>query len=304
MILKNKVKVKFYFLGLLGFAFLTFYSCKKDDPPGPDLDQIAYNAADGVNGGRLYDKFWANETNFTSPSDVSINLSDITDYENFYRCKQCHGWDQIGSIGAYIDRGPNTGRPDVSSVDLTHLKNEAIRTVFDKIKYSTGAEVDPARTADGLNSSLGGNNMPNYGEIFTEAQIWDLVKFLRERAFDTEQLYTLNTTGTYPSGSRTFTNVGAGGNVSAGVAFYDANCAVCHGANGRDDGNGNVIAINTSIGRSMGEFVREKPYELQHKAVYGNLGSTPQMLGVPNASFDDIKNMFIALSDVTEYPDL
>jgi thiosulfate dehydrogenase len=299
----KKVKVIFYFLGLLGFAFITFYSCTKDDPPEPDHDQIAYDAADRINGGRLYDKFWADETNFTSPVDVSIKLSDITDYGDFYRCKQCHGWDQIGSMGAYIDRGPKTGRPDVSSVDLTHLKNEAIRTVFDKIKHTAGAVVDPARTADGLNSSLGGNNMPDYGKIFTDDQIWDLVKFLREGAFDTKQLYTLNTTGTYPSGSRTFTDVGAGGNVAAGVTFYEANCAGCHGINGRDDGN-NIIAINASIGRSMGEFVREKPYELQHKAVHGNLGSNPQMLGVGNATLDDIKNMFFALSDATEYPDL
>ena len=88
--MKKKVKVMFYFWGLLGFVFLTFYSCKKDDTPGPDLDQIAYDAADGVNGGRLYDKFWADETNFTSPVDATINLNDITDYGDFYRCKQCH----------------------------------------------------------------------------------------------------------------------------------------------------------------------------------------------------------------------
>ena len=54
----------------------------------------------------------------------------------------------------------------------------------------------------------------------------------------------------------------------------------------------------------MGEFVREKPYELQHKAVYGNLGSTPPMLGVNSATMDDIRNMFLALSDTTAYPDL
>ncbi len=300
--MKSKVKLRIYFLVLIGLVMITLGSCKKDDTPGPDLDQIAYDAADRVNGGRLYDKFWASETNFTSPVDGSVNLSDITDFGNFYRCKQCHGWDQIGSMGAYIDRGPNTGRPDVSSVDLTHLKNETIRTVFDEIKHSTGAEVNRTRTADGTNPGLGGNNMPNYGKIFTDAQIWNLVKFLREGAFDTEQLYTINTDGTYPTGSRTFTNVGAGGNVAAGVTFYDANCASCHGDNGRDDGNGNIIDINASIGRSIGEFVREKPYELQHKAVYGNLGSS--MSGVNNASLDDIKNMFIALSDVAAYPDL
>ena len=54
----------------------------------------------------------------------------------------------------------------------------------------------------------------------------------------------------------------------------------------------------------MGEFIREKPYEIQHKAIYGALGSFPQIQGVPDASFDDIKDMFKALSDETAYPGL
>ena len=54
----------------------------------------------------------------------------------------------------------------------------------------------------------------------------------------------------------------------------------------------------------MGEFIREKPYEIQHKAVYGALGSSPMMTGVADATFSDILNMFAALSNATNYPDL
>jgi len=54
----------------------------------------------------------------------------------------------------------------------------------------------------------------------------------------------------------------------------------------------------------MGEFAREKPYEMQHKSRYGNLGSSPKMLGVPTATLSDIKNMLKALSDPTAFPDL
>ena len=118
------------------------------------------------------------------------------------------------------------------------------------------------------------------------------------------QLYDIQTSGTYPDGERSFTNVGAGGDVAAGVLFYDTNCAGCHGDNGRDNGNGDIITINQEIGRSIGEFVREKPYELQHKTVYGNLGSTPSMSGVSDATLNDVKNMFAALADSEAYPDL
>jgi hypothetical protein len=144
--------------------------------------------------------------------------------------------------------------------------------------------------------------MPDYGKILTDAQIWDLVKFLREGAFDTDQLYDVVISGTYPTGSREFTNVGKDGDAAAGTTFYNSNCSACHGSNGRDDANGNVIGINTDIGRSMGEFAREKTYEMQHKAVYGNLGSS--MGGTNDATMDDIKNMLKALSDPVAYPDL
>ncbi len=54
----------------------------------------------------------------------------------------------------------------------------------------------------------------------------------------------------------------------------------------------------------MGEFAREKPYEMQHKARFGNLGSSPEMLGKSDATLEDIKNMFKALGDPVNYPDL
>lgn len=292
---------KLWYLAI-GLIAVFAIACNDNEEDLASQDQAAYDAADRINGGRLYDKFWASETDFASPSDPSINLSDITEFSNFYRCKQCHAWDQKARFASYIDRGPKTTRPDVSITTLTGVKSEEIRQVFDEIKHSGGADVDPARTADGTNPLLGGNDMADYGKILTDAQIWDLVKFLREGALDTDQLYDVVTTGTYPSGSREFINVGKDGDAAAGATFYNANCASCHGSNGRDDDSGNVIAINADIGRSMGEFAREKPYEMQHKAIHGNLGSS--MAGTTDATLADIKNMFKALSDPVTYPDL
>lgn len=292
---------KLWYLAI-GLIAVFAIACNDNEEDLASQDQAAYDAADRVNGGRLYDRFWASETDFTSPSDPSVNLSDITDFGDFYRCKQCHAWDQKARFASYIDRGPKTSRPDVSTAMLTGVKSDAIRLLFDEIKHSGGADVDPARTADGTNPSLGGNDMADYGKILTDAQIWDLVKFLREGAFDTDQLYDVVTTGTYPTGSRVFENVGKDGDAAAGTTFFNSNCASCHGANGRDDGSGNIIAINADIGRSMGEFAREKTYEMQHKAVYGNLGSS--MSGTNDATLTDIKNMLKALSDPVTYPDL
>lgn len=294
--------IKLFFLMSIGVIALFLSSCDDSDDD-PDLDQQAFDAADVVNGGRMYDKLWADETNFTTPVDPSVSLATITDYGDFYRCKQCHGWDQLGSSASYIDRGPKTTRPNVASKNVHQfIETNNIRSIFNAIKNVGGRAVDPSVTSDGTNGQ--GDGHPDYSKILTDEQIWDLVKFLKEGAFDVTQLYAIQTSGSYPTGSRTFTDVGSGGNVSAGVTFYNNNCASCHGANGRDDGNGNIIAFNQEIGRSMGEFVREKPYELQHKAVYGNLGSTPPMLGINSATMDDIRNMFLALSDKTAYPDL
>lgn len=301
--MRGKINPINFSLLLSGIAIIITMKCCEDQPDS-ELDQMTYDAAVIVNGGRLYDKFWADETDYVNPNDNSVLEENIEEFGDFYRCKACHGWDQKGSSGAYIDRSPNSGRPEVSSVQLTDSEETSIRNLFDAIKHSGGAAVDPARTEDGTNSSLGGNEMPDYGKILSDDQIWDIVKFLREGALDTDQLYTIVTAGSYPQGSRDFTNIGRNGDADIGASFYSQHCAACHGKNGRDDSQGNPLIINKDIGRSMGEFAREKPYELQHKARYGNLGSEPQMLGVPYASQDDIKNLLKALSDKVNYPDL
>ncbi len=307
--MKTKTTFQLAAFLLILVIFFSTNSCKKDDDNGngngdPSVeDQEAYDAADGINGGKMYDKFWASETNFESPVDPGVNMADISDYGDFYRCKSCHAWDQLGTAASYIDRGPTATRPSVATKNIhAFVASSDIRTVFDAIKRTGGRPVDASLTSDGTNGQ--GNPHPDFSTILTDEQVWDLVKFLKANAFDVTQLYDIVTSGTYPDGSRSFTNVGKDGDASAGTAFYSSNCAGCHGENGRDDGNGNIIQINADIGRSMGEFIREKTYEIQHKAIYGALGSSPQMKGVPDASFDDIKNMLKALSDETAYPGL
>ena len=83
--------------------------------------------------------------------------------------------------------------------------------------------VDASATADGTDGS--GDGHPDFSKILTDGQIWDLVKFLNERAFDVTELYDIQTNGTYPDGDRSFANVGEGGDAAAGVTFYDNNYA-------------------------------------------------------------------------------
>lgn len=274
-------------------------SCNKTNQD----DELAFENADGVNGGKMYDKAWASETDFVSPSDANVNMDDISGYSDFYRCKACHGWDQLGDKASYIDRGPKTSRPSVASGNLhAFISSSTIREIYDAIEGSSGREVDANLTSDGTNGN--GDTHPNYGSILTDDQIWDIVKFLKDRAFDVTKLYDIVTEGVYPTGSRTFTNVGKDGDATAGTTFFADNCAICHGANGRDN-NGVIISINQDIGKSIGEFARKKPYELQHKAVYGNLGSSMMSTSATEAaSMTDIKNMLKALSDPVAFPDL
>jgi len=277
--------------GILMLFLAFIISCSNDETIDQGaLDQAAYDKADVTRGGQMYDKFW-NADGFTDPVDASVKLADITDYSNFYRCKQCHGWDQKARSGWYINRAPKTNRPNVAPVGLTDVKDEPFRELFDELTGG-GATIDPARTADGTDSSLGGDEMPDYSKIFTDAQVWDLVKFLKEGTIDTEQLYDLATAGVYPTGTKTMTNLGKDGSASAGDTFFSNKCASCHGANGTS------IALD---GVSLGDFIRESPHEAQHKIKNGHPPGSP-MPAFPEAVLADIKNLYKAMNDEVKYP--
>jgi len=167
-----------------------------------------------------------------------------------------------------------------------------LRDMFEEVAHEGAADVDPARTADGTNPSLGGNNMPDYSKILTESQIWDLVKFLKEGALDSEQLYDLATSGTYPTGTKTMSNLGRDGDANAGDTFYANSCVSCHGTDG--------TKFPLHGGAAVGNFTRNNPHEAQHRIKFGHPGTA--MIGFPNATETDIKNLLKALADETKYP--
>ncbi|UCC81818.1 MAG: c-type cytochrome [Gemmatimonadota bacterium] len=251
-----------------------------------------FGAADGINGGTMYDKFWTPETGWDQ-SDP--NLATFNNFSNFFRCKQCHAWDRLGNAASYIGRAPSTTRPNVASLDLK-AATEAMsqQELFDALWTSTGRRSVSAdlSTYDPATNSTVGDQMPDLSEIMTEEQVWDLVRFLKEEAIDTDLLYDYTTTGTYPTGSITYSNIGAGGNVSNGDAIYAANCAVCHGA------DGTAFLVDGSF--TVGSFLRAKPYEVQHKVKFGQPGTA---MGSLVTDVNDILDLYLALFNAINYPD-
>jgi len=275
---------------LLGVAVFT--SCKKDETPDPDPDQVAYDNADPSKGGIMYDKFWSTEAGFDQSNS---NLATLNAKADFFRCKQCHAWDGLGNAGSYINRGPKTSRPNVSSVNLYELaQTKTSKELFDAMKKTTGRRdiSYDLSTYDPAANNTEGDKMPNYNQLLTDAQIWDIVKFMKEGMFDVSNLYDATYTGTYPTGSAAYANIGLDGNEANGNAYYTANCAACHGADGK------TIALETL---SLGKFVRSKPYEVQHKIKYGQLGSS--MVGEFDITLNQVKDLYKAINNTTNFPD-
>ncbi len=256
------------------------------------------DAADGINGGLMYDKFWSADTGF---DQADPNLSVFDANSNFFRCKQCHAWDRLGNTASYINRAPTTTRPNVSSVDLAAaVQAMSPQQLFDAIgsntmRRSVSADLsgyDPAIPA----STVIGDQMPNFGQILTEEQIWDLVKYLKEETLDSTDLYETTPTGVYPTGSRTFSDIGRDGDDVNGDALYADKCAGCHGA----DGTGGAFTIEGGA-VTVGSHLRGKPYETWHKAKFGHPDSPMGAQGINDLA--DMKDLYKALTDVGMYPD-
>jgi len=284
-------------LALVAFLLVGAAGCGDDDggttdPPG---DPPGFTAASGINGGQMFDKFWADETGWNQ-SDP--NLATFSGNSNFFRCKQCHAWDRLGNAASYIGRAPSTTRPNVSSVNLKQATASMTpQDLFDALANSVGRRPLSAdlSTYDPATNSTVGDQMPDLSEFMSDAQIWDLAKFLLTEAIDTDDLYNSSTSGSYPTGSIDYMNIGLDGNAASGDAIYEADCASCHGADGRQ------FLVDGEF--SVGSFLRAKPYELQHKVKFGQLGTGMATSSPLVSDVGEIKDLYKALTDVAAYPD-
>ena len=262
---------------------------------------LAYQMADGTTGGQLYAMFWASETGFTfsnSNLDNQAQLETIVAKGDFFRCVQCHGWDRLGRQGGYSNRAPTSARPRVADVDLAKMSETlSPQALFDGIKrganYRSVIENLDAYNPD--NNFVLGDKMPNYSEILTDAQIWNIVKFLKEDALDTTALYDIVLLGSEYPRSRGFLNMGIDGSPVAGERLYEEKCSVCHGP------DGTTLRLDDGL-YTVGGYIRSKPYEAQHIIKFGHLGSIMGPV-LKDSSLSDIQDLFATMRDANKFPD-
>ncbi len=263
------------------------------DWPGPPPQEFL--DADAIAGGAAYSKWW------TTDAAGSGSQPSTSAPADFYRCKACHAWDGLGNAASYASRTGqstlNPNRPDVSSINLrSTAASESHRELFDLIRHLG------ARTIDARD-----NTHPDFS-MLTDDQVWNLVKFMKEEWVAPNVLYDLEVSGpamyvdytvdppVVQAPTLTYSNVGAMGDEANGLTVIAAaGCtnSSCHGADG------------TSLdleGRSLGQFVREKPNEAWHKMKFGEAGTGMSPGLVTETS--DIQDVYRAFANATSFPDL
>ncbi len=252
----------------------------------------AYQDADGLAGGAAYSQWW------TLDAAGSGTKPTTTVGADFYRCKACHGWDGLGTAGSYANRtGMSTGaanRPDVSAADLRAAAgSKSFEELYGLVRNVGGRGIDEAANAH-----------PDFAAVLSEAQAWNLVKFMREEWIDPDLLYDLTIDGlpvytdttveppVVVKPTLTYSSIGVLGNETEGQALFASSCASCHGA------DGTTIALE---GMSVGQFVRSKPNEAWFKVKFGIPGAMPVGLVTETS---DMQNLYKALANPANFPDM
>ncbi len=206
-----------------------------------------YGSADAVNGGLLFDKWWKVNGGAEPTTDFALYPStSAKSGSTTWRCKECHGWDYVGKDGRYSSGSHYTGIKGIWD-----LRNADMEVVFDAIK---GLDTDHDLSA-----------------VLSDEDVADLTKFVKEGLVDMS-LYISNGVAT--------------GNANNGQGLFDANCSVCHGA------DGNTIDFKSSEGvQGIGWLTNDNPQESFHKIRFGHPGTQmPSMYeeGLTNSEQADI----------------
>ena len=216
--------------------------------PTDTTDPTAFTNADAARGGALYDKWWAVTGDSAPTTDHPLwasrpdTTSNTRTGADTWRCKECHAWDYKGVSGAYSSGSHRTGIAGIYGTTMT------AQEVFDEIKGAHDAHAQNRATHD-------------YGDVLSDADIWDLAKFVKNGQIDTDTM--INSSGAFT------------GDANAGQTLYDSGigtsvaCAACHGADGLTPPPG-----SPDHDEWVGLLADDNPWEFQHKVRFGQPGTT------------------------------
>lgn len=229
-------------LGLWGLG-LVCAGCEATTPARMS-EPTPYEQASVTRGARLYDN-WMKEkgVTVTEPNPgYALTAGQSTNPTATWSCNECHGWDYRGVEGAH-----GTGAHYTGVMGVLHAKSDEADELFELIKNGIPGEAMPGFAA----------------QAHSDAEIWDLVKFVKEGTLDLSE------------------HIEADGNLkhadaAAGKVLFEQGlpgsdpalaCAACHGADGRK--------VNFHPAPAEPEYlgtVSDNPWQFQHHVRFGYAG--------------------------------
>lgn len=214
-------------------------AARQSPEPAAPTSSDRFAKADAVRGGQLYDTWWK----VAGVLDPTEPTGDNPDYARTqgkkkgsatFRCKECHGWDYAGKDGAYGSGGRFTGVAGLQRARAS-ASPETIYTV--------------------LRSGLPDGTHKVYASHLSEADTWDLVRFIKEGVTDLAPHVSLAK------------KEPIGADPKAGADRFSG-CARCHGADGKRMNFGKADAPEF-----VGTVAVENPWEFLHKVRFGQPGT-------------------------------
>ena len=194
-----------------------------------------YLLADPVRGGLLYDKWWE-VAGVATPSGNHPLYPEAGSQSgsSTFRCKECHGWDYKGDLGAYGD-GSSHYTGILGVFGSTRTPQELFHLL----------SAEPGEVSNG-------HNMDAYG--MTDEDLWDVVKMTLEDVVLTNLF--IDDEGMFRPPA------------AAGAPAYNDSCSTCHGI------DGDALNFGTDEAPEyIGGLARRNPWEFLHKTRFGHPAS-------------------------------
>jgi thiosulfate dehydrogenase len=250
-------------LGLAAIAALLLAACTgPEGPPGPQgpegpqgppgpapsaedikaaVQEVLAPGATATSiaaGGRLYDKWWKEDTGATEPTADhalwGLQTTNTRSGSTTWRCKECHGWDYKGKGGAYSSGSHYTGFVGVYRAGATMSKEDLIAVLQGGTDYRH-----------------------DFSGVLSQQAIENLADFLKYGLINDTQYIDYATK----------TPVNA--DVTRGETLYQQTCSGCHGSDGKQLNFGTAEAPEY-----IGSLADDNPWEFIHKVRAGQPGTT------------------------------